>query len=197
MLPQSHVVIAGLIYDDIQREHQVKLNKSQLVFGSVKPDIYSGIPKLKHFKPQSFDTICREISSLAATRIDANEAALGKLSQKIDIVTHYIADYFCIPHNDRKTYQHHIVNHLRYEMQLHKMFKDSDPVMMHKPSGAVPDLSHTEMVMNYLDHLHIVYESRPDSYLNDLASSINAARSVASLIVRHSITGSASHTLAA
>ena len=84
MFPQSHAIIAGIIYEDVLKQHQIKLNKPQLIYGSIKPDLYSGIPKLKHFKPQSFSTICQEIAALSGQFTPDNKAAKAS----VDIALH-------------------------------------------------------------------------------------------------------------
>ena len=197
MLPQSHAVISGLIYQDVQQALGVTLNKKQLTYGSIKPDIYSGIPKLKHFKPQSFVPICHQIAKIASTQTEGNHQAIERLSQKIGIVTHYVADYFSVPHNDRATYHHHILAHIKYETQLHHMFIHSMLERKFSLTNEYLDFSNVEHVMNYLDELHLIYSSRSESYLNDLNSSAYAARSVASLIVRQTLTAAPSKEIAA
>lgn len=183
MLPQTHKIIANLIYDDVYTEHNVKLNKTQLVYGSIKPDIYSGMPKLKHFKPQSFSVICNDISALSSSQTENNRAAIARLSQKIGVVTHYVADYFCVPHNDRSTYQHHIINHIQYENQLHLMYKETN---LRKTATIDQwlDFSDVRRVMNYLDQLHNAYSNRNESLLNDLNGSLQASRTIATMIVQ-------------
>lgn len=187
MFPQSHAIIAGIIYEDVLKQHQIKLNKPQLIYGSIKPDLYSGIPKLKHFKPQSFSTICQEIAALSGQFTPDNKAAIAKLSQKIGVVTHYIADYFCVPHNDRATYQHHFIDHCHYEAKLHQMFKHTVTPQKTIRSHQWIDFSQFDLVTGYLDDLHAVYQSRSESFLNDLNSSVHAARSVGSMIVKQSM----------
>lgn len=186
LLPQTHAIIAKVIYEDVFQEHQLKLNKNQLIYGSIKPDLYSGFPKLKHFKPQSFTTICQDIAALSSARAEDNQATISRLSQKIGIVTHYVADYFCVPHNDRETYHNHIISHIKYENKLHQMYKDTTlPRKKNLLHG--PDFSRLDHVMNYLDDLHDAYATRHESLLNDMNSSLQASRSVASLIVQQAL----------
>jgi hypothetical protein len=187
LLPQTHAIIAGIITDDVYQEHQVKLNKTHLLYGSIKPDLYSGFPKLKHFKPQSFNIICRDISTLSASKTEDNRAAVARLSQQIGVVTHYIADYFCVPHNDRKTYHNHIIDHIRYESKLHHMYLQTAIPVQNSIALHKIDFTRVEMVTNYLDHLHGLYSNRSESLFNDFNSSMMASRIVASMIVRQAV----------
>jgi hypothetical protein len=191
------MIIANVIYEDIRADHHIELNKTNLIYGSIKPDFYSGFPKLKHFKPQSFSTICGEISTLSGERVEDNRAAVASLSKHIGIVTHYVADYFCAPHNDRLTYQHHIIDHIKYENNLHQVF-DQTALMQNKvmPTQWL-DFSKPEQVMNYLDELHKYYVEGHESFLNDLIGSLQATRAVASMIVREAFGGGNNILLAA
>ena len=188
MIPQTHVIIANEIHTDVKQNLNVKLDKLQLVYGSIKPDLYSGFPKLKHFKPQSFDIICNEIKELSETAFIDNRAHLAYISQKIGIITHYVADYFCVPHNDRKTYKNHFWDHLKYERQLHVDFKQKSHEQKHtavRLNGV--DFTDLNQVKRFLDELHMKYESKPESFENDLDSSMFAVKAVTSLIVQHSL----------
>jgi len=152
---------------------------------------------LKHFKPQSFSVICQDIANLSSYRTEDNQSSIARLSQKIGFVTHYVADYFCVPHNDRATYHKHIIDHIVYENKLHQLYKDTLPV---KPKLMVSqgiDFGNIEMVMNYLDDLHEIYQARNESFLNDLNSSMQASRSVASMIVRQAVSSDKIITVAA
>ena len=188
MIPQTHIIIAREIHQDVEKNLNIKLDKAQLIFGSVKPDIYSGLPKLKHFKPQSFDVICNEILKISSSSLADNRAHLAYISQKIGVITHYVADYFCIPNNDRKTYKDHFWDHLKYERTLHKSFKDSASGKKQSVNllhGV--DFTEIEQIKRYLDDLHDRYQSKGESIQNDIDSSFFAVKAVASMMVQHSV----------
>ncbi len=188
MIPQTHVIIAREIYQDVEKNLNIQLDKTQLIFGSIKPDIYSGLPKLKHFKPQSFDVICNEIQRISNSSFADNRAYLAAISQKIGVITHYVADYFCIPHNDRKTYKNHFWDHLKYERTLHKSFKD---IASRKKQSVNllqgVDFTEIEQVKRYLDDLHHRYEFKGESMQNDINSSLFAVKAIASMMVQHAV----------
>lgn len=197
LLPQTHAMIANLIHEDVLKDHRIRLNRNQLIFGSIKPDLYSGLPKLKHFKPQSFQIICKEISGLSGNLVQDNRAAVAAVSRNIGIVTHYVADYFCAPHNDRLTYKHHIIDHLKYENTLHQVFDETRLA----PKKVLPsqwlDFTSPQQVMNYLDDLHRHYATGDGGLMADLIGSLQASRAVASMIVRHAFGGGNAIWLAA
>jgi len=188
LIPQTHVIIAREIYQDVEKNLNIQLDKTQLIFGSIKPDIYSGLPKLKHFKPQSFDVICNEIQRISNSSFADNRAYLAAISQKIGVITHYVADYFCIPHNDRITYKNHFWDHLKYERTLHKSFKD---IASRKKQSVNllqgVDFTEIEQVKRYLDDLHHRYEFKGESMQNDINSSLFAVKAIASMMVQHAV----------
>lgn len=189
MIPQTHVIIAKEIHENVNNNLNIKLDKAQLIYGSVKPDIYSGLPKLKHFKPQSFDVICNEIQKISNHPLMDNRAHIAYVSQKIGIITHYVADYFCVPHNDRKTYQNHFWDHLKYERLLHKSFKEHASITDNSKVNFLQnvDFTNLEQIKRYLDELHFHYESKAESMQNDINNSLFAVKSVASIMVQHAL----------
>lgn len=177
LLPQSHVIIAQEIHRHISDIYGIELNKEQLILGSIMPDIYSGLPKLKHFKPQSLDIIGDKICYLSLRGFD-----YGRLSVDIGMVTHYVADYFCHPHNDRATYKGQFLKHILYEKELHQRYLDLPEISSGLDRGI--DFTRHSQVVHYIDSMHHTYSARAQCYDNDVHHSVKASIAVASLIVR-------------
>ncbi|NLM03827.1 MAG: zinc dependent phospholipase C family protein [Clostridiales bacterium] len=186
MLPQSHIIIAKQIYKHIDKKLNVQLDKKSLIYGSIKPDIpfnSSGVP---HFKPDSFDYISNKIYELSLQPLSNNTEFIKYISRNIGIVTHYIADYFCVPHNDRKYYKKHIINHFNYEAYLHKEY------MVHMKNVNISnklfnlDSHNLHSIKSLIDDLHNIYTSKGESFKNDIVSSIEAAVTTGLLIIYNS-----------
>lgn len=174
LLPQSHIIIATQIYKNIDKKLNIKLDKTQLIYGSVKPDIplyLSGIP---HFKPQSFNYICNRIHELSLQPLFNNREFIKYLSREIGIVTHYIADYFCVPHNDRSTYKNHFLNHFTYESNLHREYKSHIDSIDISRNLFHLDNNSLHSIKSLIDDLHDIYKSKGESFKNDVVSSIEA-----------------------
>ncbi len=187
MLPQTHKIISEHVYNNIKDTLGVSLNKSSLIFGSIKPDIAYSLVKLDHFKPQSFDFICDEINELSTHSFQSNKEFNKFISNRIGIVTHFISDFFCVPHNDRVTYKNNFPDHFKYEIKLHKLFKFfNETVDLSKDCFAL-DNNKSESIKNFIDALHLQYEQRGESLLNDLKSSIAVSSMVGLFILNNAI----------
>lgn len=185
MLPQSHIVIATHLYESIKTKFGVELDKKSLVYGSIKPDIPLHLAGLKHFKPQSFNHICDEIYQLSQLSLVNNKEHIKLISKQIGIVTHYVADYFCVPHNDRRTYKNHFLNHIQYENNLHKLYTSNQEKTITANNDFNIDNRTSYNIKSLLDNLHSIYSLKEESFINDFKSSIEATSLVASYIIHH------------
>ena len=121
MFLNSHVTIGNFIYDKISDNLHVDLDKRAFLYGCIKPDIsltYSSIP---HYMDKSFDFISNLITKLQSSSIPTTKKSMRQFSTELGVVTHYIADYFCYPHNDPIFYR--TLNHFVYEYNLIFEFK--------------------------------------------------------------------------
>lgn len=189
LLPQTHKIISEHIYRNVKDILGVDLNKRSLIYGSIKPDIVYSLVKLDHFKPQSFDFICEEINKLSNYNFESNKEFIKLISNRIGIVTHFISDFFCVPHNDRATYKNNFINHIKYEHKLHQLFKlfsDKDKIDIPYDCFNI-DNNQSNSIKNFIDTLHLQYEQRGESLLNDLKSSIAVSSMVGLFIVYNAL----------
>lgn len=190
LLPQSHKIISEHVHKNVKDILGVNLNKRSLIFGSIKPDIAYSLVKLDHFKPQSFNFICDEINKLSNYNFESNKKFINLISNRIGIVTHFISDFFCVPHNDRVTYENNFINHIKYEHKLHQLFKsfneEIDISSICKDCLNL-DNSQSYSIKNFIDALHLQYEKRRESLLNDLISSISVSSMVGLFIVYNAL----------
>lgn len=164
----------------------MELDKKNLIYGSIKPDIPLHLSGLKHFKPQSFNYICSQIHQLSQLTLINNKEHIGLVSKQIGIVTHYVADYFCVPHNDRNTYKNHFINHFQYEKKLHKFYKESYESKFNICKNDFNIQNQTpHSITSLLDKMHSIYSQKEESLINDMESSINATLAVSFYIIYH------------
>lgn len=188
MLAQTHKIISEHVHSNIKDILGVDLNKPSLIYGSIKPDIAFSLAKLDHFKPQSFNFVCNEINELANYDFASNKEFIKLISTRIGIATHFISDFFCVPHNDRKTYsKSNFINHIKYEHQLHKLFKSFDGKINVSKDYFNINNNHSDSIKNLIDTLHFQYEKRGESLLNDLQSSIHVSSIVGLFIIYNSL----------
>lgn len=188
MLPQSHKIISEFVYENVRTQLGIELDKSSLIYGSIKPDFAPHLAKLDHFKPQIFDLVLDEIHLLSQIQPKEDSSFMKAYSENIGIVTHFIADFFCLPHNDRVTYRKAtIVNHIYYEQRLHKLFKDLDHSIKITPSKFKIGNETALPIKGMIEQLHREYQLRGGSMTNDLISSLHATSLVALYIVYHGL----------
>lgn len=179
MLPTSHKIISEHVYKVVNDTLGVKLNKNQLIYGSIKPDLTPKFLRLEHFKPESFNQIMDEVKELSISQFSENSSFIKQFSQQLGVVTHFVADYFCVPHNDRSTYKSHFIDHVVYEYKLEKLFKGhSHKTTIIKEAFNVNNYS-SSPISNVIDSLHSSYTLRGESMSNDVISSLDAVSTVA------------------
>ncbi len=197
MLPQTHKIISEHLYQNVKSYLGVELNKNSLIIGSIKPDFTPHLLKLDHFKPQSFNFIMDEIYRLSQLRIEGNQHFIKEFSTQIGVVTHFIADFFCLPHNDRVTYRKStIINHIIYETRLHKLYKEFNTSVPVANSLFNTSNDSALPVKNMMDFLHQEYQLREEAMENDLLSSLRATSAAGLYIVYHALNHLTIHTAA-
>ncbi len=187
MLPQTHKIISDHVYSNIKNVFGVDLNKLNLIYGSIKPDIVYNLVRLEHFKPQSFDFVCNRINELSNCRFKSNKESVKLFSNQIGVVTHFISDFFCVPHNDRRTYKNNFIKHIKYEHRLHQLFKSFDNKIDVSENYLYINNINPDIIRSLIDTLHFEYTKRGKSLINDLYSSIHASSVVGLFIVYNAL----------
>ena len=187
MLPQTHMIISEHVFRNTEKALGFSLHKTSLSYGSIKPDIAPHLLKLAHFKPQSFNLICNRIAELANTEFDNSTESHKFLSREIGVITHFISDFFCVPHNDRKTYKNNFMNHMAYENNLHKVFKEKEIKM-----NQLHFFSHLRNncdggIKDVIDDFHNEYLAQEESMENDHHYAIMASSLVSIFITEQVI----------
>ncbi|ABR47895.1 conserved hypothetical protein [Alkaliphilus metalliredigens QYMF] len=188
MIAQSHKLISEHIHMQVKETLGVELNKNSLIYGSIKPDIAPRLAKMQHFKPQSFNYICEQIQDLSQYSLIENEELIKLISRQLGVITHFVADFFCLPHNDRITYRKsHFLNHFYYESKLHGFIKDYNKKIDITTSQFNYDNHSNHSIQNFLDGLHQQYLGRSEGYMNDVTSAMNATTLVSLFVIYHTL----------
>lgn len=187
MFAQTHKIISEHVHNNIKSILGVDLNKLSLIYGSIKPDISYSLAKLDHFKPQSFEFVCNEINELSNYEFEQNKEFIKLISTRIGVATHFISDFFCVPHNDRTKYENNFIEHFKYENSLHKLFKNfNEKIEIPDNDFNISNYS-SESVKILIDKFHTQYQNRGESPLNDVRSSIQVSSIVALFIIYNSL----------
>lgn len=187
LLAQTHKIISEHVHSNIKQILDVDLNKLSLIYGSIKPDIAYKLVTMDHFKPQSFNFVCNEINELSNCDFQSNKDFIKQISTRIGVATHFISDFFCVPHNDRATYKNNFINHVKYEHKLHKIFKTFNKSVEISQNYFNIDNNNRDAIKTLIDDLHIQYQKRGESLLNDVQSSIHVSSIVGLFIVYNAL----------
>lgn len=185
LLIQSHKIIAQHMHEHIKNNLNVDLNKFFLMYGAMKPDIQPNLAIRKHYKKQSFDFVLDEISNLIYDGLNEDALSINNFSSRLGVISHFLSDFFCLPHHDREYYNDKLIDHLKYEKQLHEHYINFNGLNKLK----TPYLEDTskENVTDFIEELHDIYKNNAMGFKNDIIGSINISCSIGIVIVENSL----------
>ena len=162
--------------------YDFKLDKDKLLWGSIAPDYLPQYRLIRHYKDESINYVSKQIMKIifASRLIDLSnldQVAVKIFSKKIGIISHYLADYVCLPHAKRWTFNGTMRKHIRYESSLEDFAKDHN---FSKNVITVDDmdirdyqiLSLKNKIKNYIEEIIEEY-SQKTSFKNDLDFSLS------------------------
>lgn len=130
MFADTHKIIVNKIFEDVLVNYDIDLNREELLWGSIAPDILPQFKLHRHYKKESINFVTNEIVKLiyVCRYLDLKsylDPIMEKfISKKIGIVSHYLSDYVCYAHADRWTFINGIFKHISYEAKLNEYAKD-------------------------------------------------------------------------
>ena len=181
----THKIIASNIYENIYDIYDIKLNKKDLLWGSIAPDILPQFKLHRHYKDESIDYVANEIVKLIfiSRYIEFNSIidpiTMKILSKKIGIISHYLSDFVCLPHAERWTFTTSMFKHIKYEYKLNEYVLRHD---FKKNVVYVEDIDIFEkrviklkpMIKNYIEDVVEQYQIKPGfKYDLNFALSLN------------------------
>lgn len=188
MIIQTHKLIGENIYKSIKLNIGYKLDRKNIIIGSMLPDILPKYMRQKHFFSISYEYILDKIQELY---MDSDKISIKEFSIRLGIITHYISDFFCTPHNDRAYYKNHFMEHMQFESKLHVLFaKEKNAKKIYIPTV---DTFNYENIKTLIDELHLSYEKRGVSYENDFVSTIEAVNLLSCILISHCLTKNLLH----
>lgn len=171
MLASTHRIISSIICDCL-RDKGIFIDERKFSWGSVKPDFALPPFRRKHYMDETLEYVADCILQAVSSDLKSNQ-----LSEKVGEVTHFLTDFFCLPHSERWDFiwSGRTIEHIVYEHRLHdyavRYFGLFSPVTIEFN----PDVS-LASVCEWIVNNHELYQSRKD-YLHDLgqASGISLA----------------------
>lgn len=124
MMSMMHAMFSKELIEHINLRYGMKLKKSSLIYGSIKPDASTIFAKYPHYLDKSLDMLCERIALLKEVAGSKENIETRAFARELGVATHYIADYFCRVHNDINGIKHNEhLGHVIYEQKLYKKTK--------------------------------------------------------------------------
>lgn len=191
MIVQSHNAMSKLIHGYIEENTNLELNALRFKIGNMSPDLPLYHSHLKHYKQQNYGYILDMIVDLTETDPRESKSILKDYSYRLGVVCHYMCDYFCLPHHNRKFFHDKLVEHLVYEKDLHntiKMFTRDDYLSEYNLEESIEKHSNSPLdLIEMIESFHYDYMNAEASFETDASYAITITSILASVIVRASL----------
>ncbi len=123
-MSMTHALYAKHVVEHIFLVYGIKLKKYSLIYGAIKPDVSTIFAKYPHYINLSLDNLCQTTDLLIDNIDGKSEMETRAFARELGVILHYIADYFCIVHNDVNGQKHpKNIKHILYEQSLKRFVK--------------------------------------------------------------------------
>lgn len=179
----SHHVMSLQIQSFVKENSQYSVDTPTFSWANMKPDFIPNLAKRKHYIKESFDFVVDKILSLlklpSYNLLDKNKRK--RIDVEMGIICHFLTDFFCVPHNQRWEFKHHMIPHVKYESILDQKAKSLNIVEKLKMP---PILNNSrESVSDFLIEVLEEYEQKKD-YMRDIVFSVNVSTAICSYIIK-------------
>lgn len=185
MFPQSHSIIAKGLYESFLKNLNVSLDLKGFIYGCVKPDFSLSLLKMSHYKDKSLEATCSMIKALHDKKLPEANKDIKQFSIYLGVIAHYLADYFCYPHNN-KIYNF-IPIHFAYENKLAFTLDKIDVGKLSSyflPSINSISTDNENWMLDYINEKHREYLHRNGRVFNDIFYSIQVCTTVLCTIIK-------------
>lgn len=114
MRKKSHVSLTGYLLRNIEIE-ELQVHKKAFAFGSILPDCMPSFITRRHNIEDTFSVLKKELSKVT-DNYNPERGISTYFCRHLGVITHYIADYFTLPHNN--IFKGNLKEHCSYEKEL-------------------------------------------------------------------------------
>lgn len=158
------------------------INDKRFIWGNIKPDCTPKYKFKKHYFNESIDMVVEKIIHLSSLTLEEvyYDMTIGKFSEELGVVCHFLCDFFCAPHYYRWEFKSTsaVKHHMRYEKKLAKLAKDFEL------TGIINTDIEPSNVKSFILQLQKQYDGSLD-YHNDLTFSYYVCDSVLNMILNN------------
>lgn len=156
------------------------INRKKFIWGNIKPDCTPKYKRMKHYYNESIDMVIEKIQHLSTLKLEDvyYKMTVGKFSEQLGVICHFLCDFFCAPHYYRWEFKSTkaVKHHMLYEQKLAKLAKD------YKPKCIIDTTIKPENVREFIVHLQEQYDGSLD-YETDLAFTYYVCDSVINMVL--------------
>ncbi len=116
---RTHYFMAKSIHSYIKEKYKVSLQLDQLQYGSIKPDLLPKYWEGSHYYESCSGTWLAEVAQLLG---EQKKRSIRNFSDKLGVILHFTADFFCSAHN-LPNLRENMWEHLLYELKLDVAFR--------------------------------------------------------------------------
>ncbi|OOM79716.1 zinc dependent phospholipase C family protein [Clostridium sp. BL-8] len=124
----THKVMAENIIKYANTKSIYLINNKRFIWGCVKPDCVPKYKFMKHYFDESIDMVVEKIIYLSGLTLEDiyYDMSIGKFSEELGVICHFLCDFFCAPHYYRWEFKSTsaVRQHMAYENKLAKLAKN-------------------------------------------------------------------------
>ena len=158
------------------------INDKRFIWGNIKPDCTPKYKFKKHYFNESIDMVVEKIIHLSSLTLEEvyYDMTIGKFSEELGVVCHFLCDFFCAPHYYRWEFKSTsaVKHHMMYEKKLAKLAKEF------QLTGIINTDIEPSNVKSFILQLQKQYDGSLD-YHNDLTFSYYVCDSVLNMILNN------------
>lgn len=158
------------------------INSSRFIWGNIKPDCVPKYTFMKHYFDESIDMVVGKITYLSSLTLEDvyYKMTIGKFSEELGVICHFLCDYFCAPHYYRWEFKSTsaVKHHMMYEKKLAKIAKQF------RPMGIINTNLKPENIKDFILKLQIQYDGKVN-HNKDLTFSYYVCDSIVNMILNN------------
>ncbi|KAB3535747.1 zinc dependent phospholipase C family protein [Alkaliphilus pronyensis] len=183
MIMETHMLIGQKVFNNINELTNMNLNRTSFIFGNMKPDIVYSLLKKSHRMKDSLYFVIKEIDKLLTSEIkDKN-----KFSSSLGVINHFLSDFFCSAHYYNLDKFNGGINHIRYELKLHKTFKKMEKEKQLNLQELNINRYMKDTVLNSIYSLENEYKKQEPSMENDIIFALRVSTVISVYILNNSV----------
>ncbi|MBS3873911.1 MAG: zinc dependent phospholipase C family protein [Firmicutes bacterium] len=184
MLSGTHRMFGRAIGHALSKPFSGRVVQAEFESGCVRPDFDLAFFNVPHYKDKSLPFVMRLLSQLTHDPLPKDEPEWRRYSTQLGVTMHFMADYFCYAHNDRRLMS--LPEHLVYEYSLHSQAARLDLPAIAAACTALPTmqpLTSVALVHEYIERMHARYLAESPAMDVDIHYALTVCSTVAAAVV--------------